>query len=127
MLSAVVMKKFLPIATIALTLSLAACGLQIGDECDDSLDCAIDGTRYCDQTMPGGYCLIPNCRPDDCPEESVCVRYDEGLRARTFCMGTCKKDSDCRGAYQCARPGETEIPTAIIDLAPQGSRFCTTD
>lgn len=104
---------------------LVACGPEIGDKCDDSLDCATDGSRFCDSTQPDGYCLIPGCRADECPEEAVCVRFGEDERSRTFCLAHCENGGDCRRGYQCTDPGILgDLPVEIIDDAPQGSAFC---
>jgi hypothetical protein len=109
----------------ASSLALAACGPEIGDECTESLDCATDGSRLCDRTQPEGYCLIPNCHGDECPEESVCVRFGLDAQARTFCMQSCEDGGDCRDSYRCAAPDPTDdVPTEIVDTVPEGDRFC---
>jgi hypothetical protein len=123
------------IALLVVVLAAAACGPKIGDECTDSLECAVDGTRFCDQTQPDGYCLIPGCRADECPEEAVCVRFGLDEQARTFCLQHCEGNGDCRTGYVCAAPEPLPVPasegeplpvaTEIIDDAPQGRRFCT--
>ena len=101
------------------------CGPEIGDNCDNSLDCAVDGSRFCDFTQPDGYCLIPGCRADECPEEAVCVSFGEGEQARTFCMRFCASSDDCRGGYLCLDPMlDPSDQMSIIDDAPQGDRFC---
>jgi hypothetical protein len=107
------------------TTALAACGPKIGDDCTESLDCATDGSRFCDYTQPDGYCLIPNCHGDECAEDSVCVQFGSREQARTFCMATCEDDGDCRDAYRCAAPEtNADVPTEILDTVPQGNRFC---
>ena len=103
-----------------------ACAPKLGDGCDDAFDCAVDGTRICDHTQPGGYCLIPGCRADECPDEGVCVRFGHDERAQTFCLRHCERRSDCRSGYECAEPDPFgDLATAIIDESPEGSRFCT--
>ena len=110
---------------ITLSLFLVACGPEIGDECETSLDCAVDGSRFCDFTQPDGYCLIVGCRADECPEEAVCVQFGRDEQARTFCLRHCGNDGDCRSGYRCAIPEpEGDVVTEIIDDAPQGSRYC---
>lgn len=112
-------------AILLSSLTLYACGPEIGDDCSDSLDCATDGSRYCDTTQPDGYCLIPGCRADECPEEAVCVRFGEDERARTFCMAHCGDSGDCRGGYSCMESGSIgDLMVEIIDDAPHGSTFC---
>lgn len=104
---------------------LIGCGPEIGDKCEDSLDCSTDGSRFCDSTQPDGYCLIPGCRADECPEEAVCVRFGENERARTFCLAFCENGGDCRGGYSCWESGTMgDLPVAIIDDAPGGDGFC---
>jgi hypothetical protein len=106
-------------------LAAGGCGPEIGDKCSGYQDCSTDGSRLCDDTQPEGYCLIPGCRADDCPEEAVCVRFGENERGRTFCLKHCIDNSDCRGGYSCQDPGMIgDLPTAIIDEAPQGESFC---
>jgi hypothetical protein len=106
---------------------LVACGPEIGDECTDSLDCAIDGTQFCDFTQPEGYCLIVGCRADECPEEAVCVQFGRDERARTFCLRHCNDNGDCRSGYVCTTPDpdlDAEISSEIIDEAPNGDQYC---
>jgi len=52
-----------------------ACGAEIGDECETSIDCSPDGDRICDPTLPGGYCTVEGCDEGTCPDDSVCVRF----------------------------------------------------
>lgn len=102
------------------------CGPEIGDACSDPLDCSTDGSRFCDDTQPDGYCLIPSCRADECPEEAVCVRFSENdERGRTFCLRHCASNSDCRGGYECILDDSIgDLPVEIIDEAPGGDGFC---
>lgn len=124
--------RWLPIVSF-LVVGAVACAPQLGDACSDSLDCAVDGTRTCDTTQPGGYCLIPGCRSDECPDEGVCVRFGIDERARTFCMRRCGGDGDCRSDYECleedpppitSEPDPAVVYTEIIDESGGGSRFC---
>ena len=41
-----------------------------GADCDPT-----NGTRVCDLSQPGGYCLVDGCDAQSCPEDSVCVRF----------------------------------------------------
>jgi hypothetical protein len=93
----------------------AGCKPKIGDSCDVSTDCSINGDRLCDTTQPGGYCTVFNCEPGTCPDEAICIAYGNvpsaakecsdqqgGQRLqRTFCLRTCDSDSDCRSGYAC--------------------------
>ena len=64
-----------------LTLALVAavgggCGHKIGDPCSNSADCdPSGGTRTCDLSQPGGYCIVEGCDARSCPEDSVCGRF----------------------------------------------------
>jgi len=107
----------------------AGCGQQIGDSCIVASDCAIDGSRVCDNSQKDGYCTIAGCDYDTCPGESECVRFFAGgftnkpcgsntdcsldelcslndvcvpRSAETrFCMKKCGSTSDCRDGYEC--------------------------
>src|SRR5690242_10057186 len=83
----------------------AGCSPKIGDKCSVSTDCSQVGDRLCDPTQPGGYCTIFNCEPDRCPDEAVCVAFNEISCSspslsrrfqRTFCMLHCNSNNDCR-------------------------------
>jgi hypothetical protein len=118
---------------------VAGCAPKIGDHCSISTDCSANGDRLCDTTQPGGYCTVFNCEPNGCPDESVCVAFNEkscpdpshGLATaqavrfqRTFCMATCSSDGDCRGGYTCL---DTSLDPArrVIDQNPSSLRICT--
>jgi hypothetical protein len=129
----------------SLLLALAAvvtvgCKPKIGDSCRISTDCSAAGDRLCDITAPGGYCTVFSCEPGTCPEgESLCVEFGEQRSplkdcrdqqapspyARTFCMGVCEKDSDCRGGYTCA---DLSVPGndwgALLIDTDRGKRAC---
>ncbi len=66
----------------------------IGAECRRDDDC-FDGLE-CDDSMPGGYCLKPDC-DGSCPEGSECVEWD-GVRQ---CIQFCAATRDCRVGYVC--------------------------
>ena len=128
-----------------LALSLAACRPEIGDPCEVSTDCSQVGDRLCDITQePNGYCTVFNCEPEECPEESVCVKFGNerspvdgcedplgaGPYARTFCLKKCKKNNDCRqdDGYQCLDPRSAwnaeviDYPfSRICGLPPEGN------
>jgi hypothetical protein len=91
-------------AGVGLLLTLSACGPKFGDGCKNSTDCSIQNTRICDRSQPGGYCTIANCKPGDCGDDGVCVRFrpTEPRLSSSYCMGKCSKTSDCsRDAYVC--------------------------
>ena len=64
---------------------------------------------WCDSTFPDGMCVSGPCRPGDCPEEAVCIRFKNG---ESYCMLSCSSNGDCRDGYDC-----------ILDLGPDG--FCS--
>jgi hypothetical protein len=82
---------------------LGACSPKLGDGCKHNTDCSINGNRTCDRSQPGGYCTIPDCEPNSCPDNGRCVRFqpDQPRLSRTWCMAQCSKRKDCRGAYTC--------------------------
>jgi hypothetical protein len=65
------------ILTLAFAMLLAgACGRKIGDACSTSNDCdPTTGTRSCDLSQPGGYCVLEGCDARSCPEDSFCARF----------------------------------------------------
>ncbi len=128
-----------PVATVralGLVLGLAIFGVgckpEVGDSCQVGTDCSVQGDRFCDTSMTGGYCTIFNCTPNSCPGESVCVEFHattgepvlpsgSGSRfARRFCVRTCEKSSDCRDGYACvgaaARDGRVIDSTTDFQL-----------
>jgi len=64
------------LAVAALLTVTAACGHKIGDSCGNSADCdPSTGSRTCDISQPGGYCIIEGCDARSCPSDSICVRF----------------------------------------------------
>ena len=117
-----------------LTAGLASgCKPQVGDACQVGTDCSVQGDRFCDTSMVGGYCTIFNCLPDSCPGDSACVEFHakpgepvlasgSGSRfARRFCVRMCEQASDCREGYACVQAGERD--GRIID-AVTGTPLC---
>jgi len=117
----------------------AGCAPKIGDHCSISTDCSANGDRLCDTTQPGGYCTIFNCEPNGCPEEAVCVAFNEkscpdlgngqstaqAVRfQRTFCMATCSSNGDCRGGYICLDTSH-DPARKVVDQNPSSLRICT--
>jgi hypothetical protein len=85
-------------AAILLLLGSAACGDEIGDECSLSTDCSTQGDRICDISSPGGYCTVLGCDYDNCPEESVCVRFYSVADSDRLCD---PRDEDVNGRDDC--------------------------
>ena len=97
-------KLCLTLSALFALVSLTACGPKFGDGCKKSTDCSVRGDRICDLAQPGGYCTIANCKPGDCGDDGVCVRFRpaEPRLATSYCMAKCDTTSDCdRDAYQC--------------------------
>jgi hypothetical protein len=124
---------------------IVGCAPKIGDHCSISTDCSANGDRLCDTTQPGGYCTIFNCEPNSCPEEAVCVAFNEkscpdttpaagdagvansvqSVRfQRTFCMLTCNGDGDCRSGYVCLDTS-SDPARQVVDINPSSVRICT--
>jgi hypothetical protein len=117
---------------------VAGCAPKIGDHCSVSTDCSANGDRLCDTTQPGGYCTVFNCEPNSCPNEAVCVAFNEkscpdrGGQAtaqsirfqRTFCMVTCGGDGDCRGGYTCLDTSN-DPARQVVDQNPSSLKICT--
>ncbi|MBN2714924.1 MAG: hypothetical protein JXX14_03650 [Deltaproteobacteria bacterium] len=135
-----------------LSLLTVGCDKEIGDSCSRDMDCSPNGDRSCDRSQPGGYCLIISCEPDGCPGEAACAEFVtpspdfgadtdsdsdtsgseafyeqlEASRARTYCLKKCRKDRDCRGAYQCALDTllEDDLNGLVIDSKFEGIGVC---
>ena len=113
----------------------------IGDPCEDSIDCDIQGKRYCDLTQPKGYCTLEGCEKSTCPEDSVCVMFrpKPDRLASTWCMATCDSKSDCRDGYSCkqadqlgeaqstagADAGGSDAEPLAKSLDKASTKFCT--
>jgi hypothetical protein len=118
-------------------LALAGCTPSIGDKCQLSTDCSLNGTVLCDTSQPNGYCTVFNCAGNDCQPSSTCVLfapeipgcpYDDRARARTgrsFCMAPCGSNSDCRtgDGYICADPRQPPWNAIILDNI-QSQKVC---
>jgi hypothetical protein len=112
--------------------ALGGCAPKIGDKCTVSTDCSVQGDRLCDPAQPAGYCTIFNCEPNGCPDEAVCVAFNEPSCSspalsrrfqRTFCMFVCESDSDCRSGYKCLETID-DPARQVVDQNPQSTRIC---
>jgi hypothetical protein len=102
----------LPLALL-LMVAAGACSRKIGDGCTTSLDCdPTGGTRTCDMSQPGGYCIIEGCDARSCPEDSVCMRVFPEPFLTSMCNpdpavpiaeNGCQADELCLPAGLCAR------------------------
>lgn len=113
------------------------CAPAIGDECETSVDCSVNGDRICDIAQPRGYCTVRACDPDTCPGEATCVewRYLPDRTAVTYCMKRCKSDDGCRPGYACVNESEllenpadpsSQSIARVVDLDRDGAdtNFC---
>src|SRR5262245_45717640 len=108
------------------------CSPKIGDKCSVSTDRSVQGDRLCDPSQPGGYCTVFNCEPNGCPDESVCVAFNEASCSspalsrrfqRTFCMATCGSDGDCRAGHK-RLDTSTDPLRQVVDVNPSGRSIC---
>ena len=88
----------------AALLSAALCGCQpsVGDVCQSNVECGATEGAICDVSVPQGYCTVAGCVPNGCPEDSVCVRFDEQT---SYCMQICLSDGECREEHTCRDVG----------------------
>lgn len=129
------LRHTLAIALLALGSTLGGgCAPEIGDACDTSVDCSVNGDRICDIAAPGGYCTVANCEDGTCPDDSLCVefRFSRERLASSWCMAPCEEDGDCRPGYLCAAADEVadDVGTPIarvLDDSRASNRFCVAE
>ncbi|MEM1348657.1 MAG: hypothetical protein AAGI01_08895 [Myxococcota bacterium] len=92
--------RMLRVGTLAVVLfsCLPACAPAIGDTCEGDVNCNAQDRAFCDLSIPNGYCTLANCNPGSCPDDAVCVEFDE---TTTFCLEACASDNDCRADLSC--------------------------
>jgi hypothetical protein len=117
------LRSGLALALLAVAALIPACAPLVGDSCEDSSDCG--RTMYCERSLPDGYCTLQNCDTRNCPEEGVCIRFNEDL---SWCMQPCDGNGDCRDGYRCITDfgvhpfcGDARgtTPTPIPDADPE--------
>ena len=103
----------------AITLLAVGCGNEIGDSCSISTDCSTSGDRICDRSQPGGYCTVPGCDHDTCPENSVCIRFFTSVMNNVTCDAATEDVStnDCAPEELCTLSGLCAPRSAEV-------RFC---
>ena len=91
----------LPSLLLVLCGFATGCSASIGDTCSTNVECSasMPGT-ICDISIPEGYCTLAGCQPNGCPDDAVCVRFDE---ESAYCMLNCEDDSDCRDGHTCRK------------------------
>ncbi len=84
---------------------LASGRQDTGQGCSGHVEC--EGGRAC-LDGPGGYCALVGCEEGDCPDNAICVLWDE----TPVCHQRCEGDRDCRGArgYECTRSRDVPGP-----------------
>lgn len=121
------------LAALTLLAIASGCAPKIGDKCTLSTDCSATGDRLCDSTEPAGYCTVFNCEPNACPDNSLCVAFNEptckspaeSVRfERTFCMATCGSDGDCRAGYKCLDITHDDV-RQVLDINPSTHSICS--
>jgi hypothetical protein len=110
--------------------SAAACTPKIGDKCQVSTDCSVQGDRLCDVSQPDGYCTQLNCHSASCPPgEGSCVLFESSIPgcgfddrafngsrvARSSCIANCNSNNDCRSGYACVDPRQPPFNGFILD------------
>lgn len=81
---------------LLLALTVVGCGAVIGDDCSNDSDCG--SGLVCERSLPGGYCTVQDCLINGCPEEGICIVFDEYT---SYCMDPCEGADDCRTGYVC--------------------------
>jgi len=74
----------------------------LGSPCTEDAQCVAGAV--CRTDLPGGYCMMSNCRPSNCDAPSeACVCLGTGDCANsTIGLGTCDVNlQDCRAGYSC--------------------------
>ncbi len=89
------MRRFALILALA-SGGLVGCSTEVGDSCSSNAECGQG--RICDRASRGGYCTVTPCGPDTCPENSICIEFEN---EETYCMGLCESGDDCRDGYAC--------------------------
>lgn len=126
------------LAAVALLVSLVCfgCSKKIGDPCTLSADCGIQNNRQCDTAQLGGYCTQIGCTADGCPKEAACFlfqprlsgcAYDDREPARTsrsFCMRSCRSDSNCRNGYVCEDVTQDPWRAVLLDVEELKPKAC---
>ncbi|MCC6875786.1 MAG: hypothetical protein IT378_15875 [Sandaracinaceae bacterium] len=121
------------LALAALVWCVSGCTPAIGDGCGNSLNCSINGDRFCDTSVRGGECTIFGCESGTCPGEATCVRFrpDPSRLSFTACMRTCQVDGNCRydDGFRCVGAADVTSPDGaplaeVVDTTRPEGRFC---
>lgn len=115
-----------PLAIIvALLVATTGCGTEIGDSCSLSSDCSSQGDRFCDTTSPGGYCTVIGCDYDNCPDDSVCIRFFSTTQTNIACDPTTEDNfADGIATTDTCSPDELCTLTGVCMPRTAEFRFC---
>ena len=91
-------------------LPVVGCAPAVGDTCATSVECGNEG-EICDVTVPEGYCTIPDCALGTCPDNSICVRFDDET---SYCMASCEAAEDCRDDLACIPYSDTGLSYCYV-------------
>lgn len=98
-----------PLAIVAVfSIAVLGCGTEIGDSCSLSSDCSPQGDRFCDTSSPGGYCTVIGCDYNNCPDDSVCIRFFSLAETNI----TCVQSTEDRDPVNAGDPPRTNDCTA---------------
>ena len=93
---------------------------DIGAPCESDDDCS---GSICLGWLPGGYCTLPDCGPDNpCPEGAMCAPlHHDGLEFDA-CLKLCDMPEDCRfeDGYACDRDSTCWPVESGLVLHPEG-------
>jgi hypothetical protein len=105
-------------ASLAVWMGTVACSRNIGDACTNNIDCdPSGGTRTCDQSQPGGYCLIEGCDSRSCPEDSFCARFfPEPFLVNSDVLSSHACDPNVEGESSGCGGGEVCVPSAASGI-----------
>ncbi|HOX42685.1 MAG TPA: hypothetical protein PK668_03755 [Myxococcota bacterium] len=123
--------RLLALRGLALATLCAGCGgaTQVGDACQTDAQCGQeDGFELtCQVGVPGGYCTVRDCTPDDpatealegedtCPRSARCVQ--DGVRQSFVCRLACDTVDGCRDIWDCSG-GECENRMSCALVHPE--------
>jgi hypothetical protein len=89
------------IPLVAMLACAVGCGHNIGDPCQNNVDCNPLGDRFCDTASPGGYCTQENCDNTSCPGNSVCIRFFTPLADESCTVNSATTGQGCRPDERC--------------------------
>lgn len=123
--------RLLRLLSLSLLVAVSACAPKLGDDCERTAQCSVNLDRTCDLSQPGGYCTVPDCEGNSCPEDGRCVRFqpDEPRLSRAWCMAGCSGSGDCRDQYVCRSAAELNEEASEGRIAEaldskKGKKFC---